>query len=315
MTDIKVLLLCSSRLAIPTLGDLYFFGKLAAVAVPAGNNEIKEQVQGLLSQSDIPVFVIEKDDLTEQLTEVIDKHKINLGIIVNLPYKIPAAVYQLPAKGFYNVHPGPLPKYRGPDPVFQQIKNKEKFAGISLHVLDDGFDSGPVVVQEKIRIQPTDTYGLLTNKLAMEAAKLVGTLIKLLLLEKDIPARRQSGNEASCFPKQGPTDVTIDWEGMDAASIVALINACNPWNKGAVTMLNNIVVRLVEAESVERQNQFEAAPGEVISVDDEGMMVVAGRTDCIRVSIAYTDEGFFGSKNLRLAGFSPGMRFTSVVGL
>ena len=54
----------------------------------------------------------------------------------------------------------------GPDPVFHQIRNKEKNAGVTIHKVDDDFDTGPVVINEMIRLDPADTHGTLNERLS-----------------------------------------------------------------------------------------------------------------------------------------------------
>src|ERR1700712_5218129 len=126
MTPLKIILLCSTRFAMPALKELAFFRVLAAVAIPKQCDELIENVKAILNGSGIAVIELEQETFAETLRSAIAENEISMGLVMTFPYKIPAAVYDLPAKGFYNVHPGPLPQYRGADPIFQQIKNKEK---------------------------------------------------------------------------------------------------------------------------------------------------------------------------------------------
>ena len=129
MNEIKVILLCGNRFALPAMQQLFFFNQLKAVAIPAHCEEMIEQTQVALLNTGIPVLILTKESFVLQLENAIKQNQINLGLIMTFSYKIPASVYSLPEKGFYNVHPGLLPGYRGADPIFQQIRNQEKFAG------------------------------------------------------------------------------------------------------------------------------------------------------------------------------------------
>ena len=271
MDNIKIILLCSSRFALPALHELGFHNQLGAVAIPGFCKEWIENVQALLNGTGIPVIELEKETFSDKIGTVIAEHEINLGLVMTFPYKIAPAIYNLPTHGFYNVHPGPLPQYRGGDPVFWQIANKEQHAGVSLHQLDEGVDTGPLVIGEMLKIDPLDTFGLLNSKLAVLAAKLANTLVKIIGLGMTVPTRPQDETKARYFKRQGATDIMINWKTMDADSIIALINACNPWNKGAVTRFNNQVLRFLTASKLPEHLFETREPGTILSIEEKGI--------------------------------------------
>lgn len=305
MNEIKLIALCSSRFALPSLQQLAFFKQLAVVVIPSHCEEMIENTKLVLAGTDVVVLTVNKAELESKIIDVIKKYAINTGLMMTFSFKIPAAVYQLPEKGFFNVHPGALPAFRGPDPVFQQIKNKEKFAGVTIHKIDDDFDTGPVVLNEMIKLDPADTWGILNEKLSYTAAKLTGTLLKLLSFEVAIPSKPQDESKAKYYKKQVSADVSINWQEMDALSIIALINACNPWNKGAVTRLNTKIIRLLETYVMDT-NTLEQIPGTILSIDDRGMIIAAKDNMNVCVQVVYIDEGFLQAKRLIQFGVMPG---------
>jgi|CXWL01.1.fsa_nt_gi methionyl-tRNA formyltransferase len=308
MSEPKVIALCGSRFALPALQQLVFFKQLKVVAIPENCEEMIENTKLVLTGTGIPVMVLQKKTFEKKITEAIKTHEVDTGLILSFSYKIPPSVYQLPLKGFYNVHPGLLPAYRGADPVFQQIRNKEKNAGVTIHKVDHDFDTGPVVISEMIRLNPEDTYGILNEKLSYTAAKLTGTLLKLLSFDITIPSRTQDESKAVYYRKQVAADVSINWQVMDAATIIALVNACNPWNKGAVTKLNNKVIRILEASCTDWPQMPEKIPGTIIAIDDRGLVVAALNNQAVFVQLIYIDEGFLLAKRLKQFGVMPGVR-------
>jgi len=305
-------MLCSSRFAVPAIRELAFFNILAAVAIPSYCDEMIENADVVLTGTNIPVIELDKETFAERIREAIEENGVNLGLVMTFPYKIPSSVYNIPSKGFYNIHPGPLPQYRGADPVFQQLKNKEKQAGVTVHKLDEGYDTGPLVMIEILKIDPLDTYGLLTTKLAYLAAKLTGTLIKLLSLELAIPSKPQEETKARYFKRQQAADITINWQTMDADSIIALIKACNPWNKGAVAKINNQVIRLLDAEKLPGNSSLNKEPGYILAIDENGITVSTIHNGAILVRIIYADEGFLRAYFLGRLGVGPGNRFETI---
>ncbi len=312
MSEQKVILLCSSRFAFPSMRDLLFHKQLAAVVIPSYCGDMLEQSRLFLSGSSIPLIEVEKQNCNEILAAAINENAVTLGLIMSFPYKIKTAVFNLPEKGFFNVHPGPLPAYRGADPVFQQIRNREKNAGVTIHKLEEGFDTGAIVIQEMIRLDSTDTYGLLTTKLSALAAKLCGVLIKLASFDLNIPGRKQDESKAIYYKKQMANEISINWNTMDADEVMALIQACNPWNKGAVTKLNGNIVRLLEASVHENEAGIQNQPGTILTIDQDGIVISTINNKLLRVQIIYIEEGFLMAGRLRQLGIQAGHFFEMI---
>lgn len=313
MRPVKILFLCSNRLALPALQELAFFNLLAAVIVPRHCDEMLANVQSILNLTEVPLLVIDKFSYVDQITESFEKYKATVGLIITFAYIIPPSVYILAQDGFYNVHPGPLPSYRGADPVFQQIKNKERQAGVTVHKLAEKFDNGPVIIKEMIRLESTDTHGMLTTKLAHIAARLTMVLVKLIGFDIAVPSKDQDESKAMYYKRQNAKDVIINWDLMDSNVIIALINACNPWNKGASTKINNRIIRFLEADEIpEIRSEDDSKPGNVIAIDDSGLIVSTLHHKAIRVRVFHTDEGFLSGRRIAELGVVPGNRFEAI---
>ena len=311
MNETKLILLCGSRMALPVMRDLVFYQQLAAVVIPEHCRDFADEVQLLLKESGIPVLTVTKKDFVTKLQGAIKKYGATIGLMITFTYKLPAAVYNLPPNGFFNMHPGPLPGYRGPDPVFWQIKNREPYAGIAIHKVDDDFDTGNLVLSDKIRLAATDTHGILSTKLAELAARLTGVLVKMAGFGIAIPSRPQDETKAVYYKRQGPADITINWQTMDVETIIALANACNPWNKGAVTKINNRLIRILESEKmITGQNTGQPVPpGVILAIDEKGIVVSAINNTSLIIKYVYIDEGFLPASRLTEIGFAVGNNF------
>lgn len=310
MNETKAIVLCGGRIAIPVFRDLFFYQQLAAIIIPEHCTDFIEEARLLLKDS-VPIITINKENLVEKIQRAIKEYKPTIGIVFGFSFKIPPAVYTMPPNGFYNIHPGPLPSYRGPDPVFRQIKNREPYATVTIHKIDDGFDSGPVVLSERIRLSVTDTHGLLTTRLSELATIMVATLMKMAVFETQIPSRVQDESKANYYKRQAAADISINWQTMNAADMVALINACNPWNKGAVTKINNKILRLLAAH---KGNPVagDLVPGTVLFIDKDGITVTLSNNETLVISLVYCDEGFLPAERLKEFAMVPGSRFDSL---
>lgn len=313
MEELKVLMLCCSRFAYPAMHLLAYAGQLKAVVIPMHCEDMYNETLQLLKETSIPVYSFTKKEFAEETIKLITEKEINLGLVLTFSYIIPRSVFQIPAKGFYNVHPGPLPQYRGADPIFHQIKNQEKFAGVTIHELDEGMDSGDIVLMEKIILQHTDTYGIMETKLANLAQKQVETLSRILAMGFAMPSKKQDEKKANFYKKQELEELTIKWEVMNADAIVALVNACNPYNKGAATMINNKLIKLLSAEKNEGENSKNLQPGTIMALDDDVMEVVAIKNESVLIRFIYLDEGFVTPGYLKQMGLVAGMCFDSTV--
>jgi methionyl-tRNA formyltransferase len=315
MNQQKIILLCSTRLAFPSIQLMLFLKNLGVVVIPEYAEEMIENTVLLLKDSGVPVVIVNRKNYLKKLTELIKKIEIDLGVVISFGYKLPESIFSLPRFGFYNIHPGPLPAYRGPDPVFRQILNREKQAGVSIHEVDKDYDTGKVVMTEMIRLDPMDTHGILTERLALLSSKLLSTFLKLFSLTENIPSRSQDETRACYYKKQALDEIIINWKSMQAEYIIALINACNPWNKGAITKLNNKIVRIVEAVRETNQQEVDQLPGQILTINERGVRIGAIGNEIICARIIYIDEGFLPAQRLAQFGIIPGMQFSKISGI
>ncbi len=303
------ILLCGNRLAIPVMRSLLFQNKLAAIIIPEKCKAFIEQVDILLKGAGIPIISVNEKSTSKVLAATIKKHKVTVGLIVTYSYKLPPEVYNLPSLGFFNIHPGPLPEYRGPDPIFQQIVRREKKIGLSIHKLDSGFDSGDVVLTDFTSLAAEDTYGIAMTKLSELAADMLAVLMRIFEFSSLIPARKQVSTKVAFYQKQSAEDVVIYWQEMTADEIVALINACNPWNNGAATSINNIQLKLLIAEKESTIDHSNEKPGAIIEIDSDEITIATLNNEALVVKTIYMDEGFLAAGRLSAIGVIVGDAF------
>ncbi len=108
---------------------------------------------------------IEYDSLKdENFLNTLRDLNIDIAVVCSFNYKIPKVMLDIPKDGFVNVHPSLLPKYRGGNPYSAIIMNGEKESGVTLHLMDEGFDTGDILLQKTFKINPNETMGTLFNK-------------------------------------------------------------------------------------------------------------------------------------------------------
>ncbi len=302
MTDIKALILCNNPIAIPGIKEFLFYGKVAAIGIPKKNKEMQHILEQLLADSGVSLLFFTKKEFNGQLKDALLQYEPAVCLMMTFPFIISPDILKMPPKGFINFHYGLLPQCRGPQPILNHLLNNDKESGVTVHKVDEGIDTGPVILQEKLFIENDDTYGTLQSRLAFLAAKLAANLLKILSYGSIIPATAQDESKASYHAMPGAKELTINWKEMSAEKIVRLVNACNPWNKGAGTAINNWGIGVTEAEILGESEIADTAPGEVISCNkDSGLIVSTMDNKKLKINIIYTNEGFFSGS--RLANF------------
>lgn len=138
---------------------------------------------------------------------------------------IPKDVLDIPKLGCLNIHPALLPKYRGRFSTVHALFNGEKYTGTTLHWMDEGLDSGPIILQKRVEITDADTGRTLYEKVLTQGGEeLFLKFLDLWLTGKKIPSTPQNGAEATYYPKGLPNNGDID-PAWDAATTNRFIRA------------------------------------------------------------------------------------------
>jgi methionyl-tRNA formyltransferase len=171
------------------------------------------------------------------------------------------AVLAIPARGFLNIHPSLLPRYRGVAPVTAAILNGDAFAGVSIMLLDNGVDTGPIVSQASATVTDWDTGGSLTEKLSRMGGQV---LLEVLprWVKSEITARPQDSAGASYTRKVIKADGEIDWS-LSAADLWRRVRAYQPW-PACYTRWQGKQVRIIEAAPISGPTD---KPGHVVPLD------------------------------------------------
>lgn len=306
MSDTKILLLCNNKIAVPALRELLFYNQVAAIMIPEKNKEVITLVKKMTEGLPVECKVVNRENFADKIKEIAAIHKPVAAVMMTFPYIIPGELLSLFPKGFINFHYGKLPEYRGPEPIFTQIVKQEKNPGLCVHVVTEGVDSGPVILNETVTYDENDTYGMLREKLAIAGAGLINILMKILSFGTILPAVPQDEGKASYHRKPGAADLMINWKTMDSAAIKALVNACNPWNKGCGALIKGEIIGITEVEIIDAEGKGDE-PGTVLTTDKvNGFRVCTCDNKALKLNIVYTEQGFFSGSKLENTGLKPG---------
>ncbi len=233
--------------------------------------------------------------------------------VFGFPWKLSETILSKVRAGFYNFHFGLFPKYKGADPVFWQIRNRENSGGFVVHRMTQEVDGGPVVWQEEQPIIPGETYGLYCMRMGTLAAGRIGEIKGAL--ERGGFSAQPEGCDSPYLSRPSYQETAIDWERMAADEIEALVNACNPKYGGATSGLGGKEVHILEMAPVDLQDSPEALAGTVVYADQVyGLIVITSDRKFLRINILFTSEGYFSGGKMFAMGVKVGDRFTSFFG-
>jgi len=218
------------------------------------------------------LFVLQPKSLRK--VEVIDELKeLKPEAIVVAAYGqiLPPEVLAIPTHGCLNVHPSLLPKYRGAAPIAGAILAGEEETGVTIMLMDEGMDTGPILVQRHLTIEPEDTTESLSEKLARLGADLLLETLPLWL-RGGITPRPQDDSQATYTKPIVKEDGVIDWS-LPAVEIWRRCRAYYPW-PSAYTYWQGKLLKILRAKPIPQWRGAEG-PGQVIRLR-QGLAVATG---------------------------------------
>ena len=178
---------------------------------PAGRGQKLAQsaVAKLAIEKDLKLLQPEKLKNPEFLEEL---KSLNADAFVVVAFRmLPKEVWQIPAKGTFNLHASLLPQYRGAAPINWAIINGETETGVTTFMIDEKIDTGNILLKEKVEILPDDNAGILHDKLAKTGKKLIIETLNGLEKSEIQPKPQEDQEELKPAPKIFKEDCKINW--------------------------------------------------------------------------------------------------------
>ncbi len=271
---------------------IVFFGTpLFAVPCLKALHESGEDIRAVVTRKDAPagrakkilpppvkelalsygLNVIQPGRLDEAFAEAIEKTASEFLVVAAYGRILPGRVLSIPSIAPVNVHASLLPKWRGASPIARAIINGDSVTGITTMLMDEGLDTGAILLQEKTEIRHGDDAQSLSERLAEIGAML---LVKTLkgMREGLITPRRQEG-QASYAPPLKKEDGLADWS-RPAKALYDFVRGMYPW-PGAYFFLNGERVRIIKAAVAEGHGSpgvVEKARGALLVGTGEGLL-------------------------------------------
>ena len=192
----------------------------------------------------------------EKLTSL----RLDLAAVAAYGRIFPRALLELPAGGCVNIHASLLPAYRGASPIQAAIAAGELVTGVTTMVMEEGLDTGPILLQEDVSIGPHETAGELSPRLARIGAGLLVRTIRALETGAVEP-RPQGDEHVSYAPMLRSDDGIVDWN-REAREIAWRVRAYEPW-PGSRSLLRGEAVRILAARPLASSPGPDGAAGDL----------------------------------------------------
>lgn len=241
------------QFAVPTLMALISKGEKILLVItqpdkPKGRGKIIQasEVKKIALQHNLPIIQpegLKNENFIKKLKELDPE----FGVVVAYGKILPKEILKIPKYGFINLHASLLPKYRGAAPIQWALIKGEKITGVTTMLIDEGVDTGPLLLQKEIYIEDEDNAETLSQKLSVIGAELVVETINKMRRGAITPTP-QTG-EPSYAPLLKKEDGRINWLA-SARDIFNLIRGTYPW-PCAYCFFKNERIKIIKAQVME----------------------------------------------------------------
>ena len=254
------------------------------------------------------ISIIQPENLNdEEVLSTIKKMSPDIFIVVAYGLILKRSVLSVPKFGALNIHASLLPKYRGAAPINWTIFNNEKETGLSAMLLDEGMDSGDVLLTEKLSVDLTETAGQLHDRLMAISGEFILKVLNGLKAGILTPIP-QDKRLVSFAPKITSNMVKIDWTNT-ASEVSGLIRGLDP-KPGATAALNNTELKLFSS-MLQKDKINGVKPGFIYEVSSKGVEVATGEGSVlVREFQCYGKKRMPASEFIKGFNIRQGMMFT-----
>lgn len=236
-----------------------------------GMKMIPSEVKEYATEQGLEVMQPLKLKRNEKLFEKIKVIDPDLICVVAYGKIIPKDILDLPKFGCVNVHGSLLPKYRGAAPIQWAVINGDKETGVTTMFMNEGMDTGDILLKEKVQIGENETTGELWDRLSAVGANLLIETLKQI--ENGSVTRQRQSDDFTMAPMLDREIAKINWNERNAKQIKNLVRGLNPF-MGAYSFLNDKKIKFWKVEVIDQKSDKQ--PGQVITSNEkEGLLISA----------------------------------------
>ena len=275
--SLRIVFAGTPAFAVPCLRVAAKYGEVVGVYTqpdrPAGRGRVLTPSPVKLEALKLGVPVLQPETLrTREAREQLRALQPDLMVVVAYGLLLPPKVLEIPRHGCWNVHASLLPRWRGAAPIQRAIQAGDTESGVCLMQMEQGLDTGPVLLSLATPIGPQDTGGQLHDRLSELGAQVLADGLGLLRAGIRPVARPQPEQGVVYAHKLDKHEARLDWS-LPASTLANTVRAFNPWPV-AEAVLGGERVRIHGAVALPLSHS--AAPGSVLVASRDGIDVACG---------------------------------------
>lgn len=250
---------------------------VGVIMPPKNNMAIYNTMYNMVKDLGLEPISFEKRMDEPEFIEQIRSKNADIGIVSSFNKKFPKVLLESVKMGFINSHPSLLPMYRGGNPYFYPIINNEIKTGITLHFMDEEFDTGDIVFQKEVPLSQYETMGTIFNRTNFMFAQVQVDMISYLEEGKELERKPQ--DKSGKYPiadmiHEHLGHTRIDWS-QDVEVVERFVRACNPF-LGALSFYKGNPVKIF-AGFYDSTKTSDKSPGTIAEVFPTHITIATGK--------------------------------------
>lgn len=272
---LKILFMGTPDFAKESLKNLYNAGYeiIGVVTNPdrpkgRGMKMIASPVKEYALEKKIKIYQPEKVKNNIEFIKLLTDLNPDIICVVAYGKILPKEILDIPKYGCINLHGSILPKYRGAAPIQWAVLNGDKTTGVTTIYMNEGMDSGDIILKQEVEIGEDETTGQLWDKLSSVGAQLLVETVKQI--EEDTAPRQKQDREYTLAPMLNKDIAKIKWDSMDSIQIKNLVRGLNPI-MGAYTVYKDKKIKFwkVQINNQIKEEWKKEKPGTILIADDK----------------------------------------------
>lgn len=283
----KVVFFGTPDFAVPTLEKLVDSRHEVVLVVsrpdrPVGRHQVLTAPPVIERAQALEIKCIQPKNLkSEEIDSQLRESGTDAVVVVAYGKMIPTRLFDIPEHGFVNLHPSLLPRHRGPSPIQWALVCGDRATGVTTMQIDEGMDTGPILLQRRVQIEPDETADTLAPRLAEIGAELIVRTLDEIE-DGTLKARPQPSDGANTTPMLRRNFAKVDWS-MPARQLVNRLRGFTPW-PGLYTKFRGGRLKIYGLDEIKPPPPGKEKPGTVISSEPDGVVVRCGKGSAARIT-------------------------------
>jgi methionyl-tRNA formyltransferase len=260
------------------------------VAFIVARFETKDPVLAAIAKKNNIPFLIHANVNSADFINLLQTYQADIFVSMSFNQILKKEIINLPKKGFINCHAGALPFYRGRNILNWALINGESHFGVTVHYIDEGIDTGDIILQELVAITKTDFYGDLLKKAIGVCAELLHQALKLIAENKQQRKMQSLIHKIGFYCNQRTEgDEWIDWS-WGSERIYNFVRGISSPGPNARTIIDHKTLCIIKAELIDSAPSYIGNAGQVVGKTELGNIVKTGDNTLLVTQVAYIDS-------------------------